>query len=63
MTTIPGYTNYIKVETDFVVAETVLVGKVPDSYTEVDGSQASCLEKYSPTAVIPSRNSLEVLVY
>ena len=45
VTTIPGYTNYIKVETDFVVAETVLVGKVPDSYTEVDGSQAELLGK------------------
>ena len=45
VTTIPGYTNCIKVETSFVVAETVLVGKVPDSYTEVDGSQAELLGK------------------
>lgn len=28
-----------------MVAETVLVGKVPDSYTEVDGSQAELLGK------------------
>ena len=41
VTTIPGYTNYIKVETDFVVAETVLVGKVPDTFLDVDGRVAN----------------------
>lgn len=45
VTAIPGYTTSQKVETSFVVAETVLVGKVPDSFTEVTGDMAGDLGK------------------
>ena len=42
---IPGNDATTTLETSFIIAETVLVGKVPDSYTEVDGSQAELLGK------------------
>ncbi len=32
---IPGYTSEISIKTDFVIAETVIVGEVPNSYTHV----------------------------
>lgn len=32
---IPGYTTSVDVTTNFVVAETVIVGSIPDSYTHV----------------------------
>ena len=42
---IPGYMTTVTVDSSFLIAETVLVGKVPDSYTEVDGTQADLLGK------------------
>ena len=32
---IPGYTSSVLVETEFIVAQTVIVGYVPDSYTHI----------------------------
>jgi sporulation protein YunB len=32
---IPGYTNSVQVETEFIVAQTVIVGYVPESYTHI----------------------------
>jgi sporulation protein YunB len=32
---IPGYTNSVTVETSFIVAQTIIVGTVPDSYTHI----------------------------
>lgn len=32
---IPGYTTSVQVDTNFVVAETVVVGEIPDSYTYI----------------------------
>jgi len=32
---IPGYTTSVPVKTEFVVAETVIVGKIPESYTHI----------------------------
>ncbi|MCL1866381.1 MAG: sporulation protein YunB [Oscillospiraceae bacterium] len=32
---IPGYTNSVEVETEFIVAQTVIVGYVPESYTHI----------------------------
>ena len=32
---IPGYSSSVKVNTNFQIAETVIVGSVPDSYTQV----------------------------
>lgn len=43
--TFAGYTTAVELENNFLVAETVLVGTVPDSYTEVDGSQTDLLGK------------------
>lgn len=40
---LPGNTVPVEVHTSFVIAETILVGEVPDSFTEVDGSQAGIL--------------------
>lgn len=42
---VAGYTKTVEVSSDFLVAETVLVGQVPDSYTEVDSGQADLLGK------------------
>lgn len=42
---IAGYTTTVEISSNFLVAETVLVGQVPDSYTEVDGGQADLLGK------------------
>ena len=36
---LPGSTEYAEVTTKIVIAETVLVGIVPDSYTRVEGDQ------------------------
>lgn len=32
---IPGYTNTVQLKTDFIIAETVISGRVPDAFTEV----------------------------
>jgi len=32
---IPGYTHFSTVETEFIVAQTVIVGRVPDSYANI----------------------------
>jgi len=32
---VPGYTNHTTVETEFLVAQTVIVGRVPDSYANI----------------------------
>ena len=45
VTAIPGYMTTQEVTTSFVVAETVLVGEVPDSFTEVTGDMAGDLGK------------------
>lgn len=37
---LPGYTSHVKVSTKFLIAETVLLGRVPDSFTDVDGDQS-----------------------
>ena len=42
---IPGYDSSTTVDTDFMIAETVLVGKVPDSFTDVDGDKSDIVGK------------------
>lgn len=37
---LPGFTTTVNVNTKFLIAETVLIGKVPDSFTDVDGDQS-----------------------
>jgi len=32
---IPGYTTSVPVQTEFIIAETVIVGKIPESYTHI----------------------------
>jgi sporulation protein YunB len=32
---VPGYTHSVRVETEFIVAQTVIVGTVPESYTHI----------------------------
>ena len=42
---IPGYDSTATVDTNFIIAETVLVGKVPDSFTDVDGDKSDIVGK------------------
>lgn len=42
---IPGYTVSTEVETNFCLAETVIVGTVPDSYTQVEDSSRDVIPK------------------
>ena len=42
---IPGFRSSIETTTNYLVAETVLVGEVPDSFTQVDGDQADIVRK------------------
>ncbi|MCL1789663.1 MAG: sporulation protein YunB, partial [Oscillospiraceae bacterium] len=32
---IPGYTTSVNVETEFIIAQTIIVGTVPESYTHI----------------------------
>lgn len=53
-TLIPGYNNNVSVDTDVIIAETVIVGVVPDSFTNVDTTQdadiADILSNYGSVA-------------
>ena len=42
---IPGFRAAIETTTNYLVAETVLVGQVPDSFTQVDGDRADIIRK------------------
>ena len=42
---IPGFRSSIETTTNYLIAETVLVGEVPDSFTQVDGDQADMVRK------------------
>lgn len=42
---IPGYTTSANINTNFQVAETVIVGRVPNSYTSVNGDDSSVVSK------------------
>lgn len=44
---IPGYTKTVMVTTDFLVAETVIIGNVPDSYTHIISGNADLINKAS----------------
>lgn len=46
---IPGYTSAAEVDTSFIVAQTVINGDVPDSFTQVeDGDTAKKIADYAP---------------
>jgi len=47
---LPGSTEYAEVTTKIVIAETVLVGTVPDSYTRVDGDDQGIVGKINDYA-------------
>lgn len=42
---LPGYSVETKTGTDFCIAETVIVGRIPDGYTVVEGDSRSDLSK------------------
>lgn len=42
---IPGYSTTVVVPCDYVIAETVIVGIVPDNYTYIDDNESSTLGK------------------
>lgn len=42
----PGFTGYCENETQMVLAETVLVGQVPETYTYIEDSRTDVMEKY-----------------
>ena len=47
---IPGYTTSVDVTTNFVVAETVIVGSIPDSYTHVITGDSDLIGKINDYA-------------
>lgn len=40
---IPGYTSSVKVSTSFIIAETIIVGRVPEAYTHVINESADLI--------------------
>ena len=42
---IPGFTSQVEVLSDFLIAETVIVGDVPEYYTQIITSDEEILEK------------------
>lgn len=44
---VPGYNSNIVVETDFILAETVILGKVPDAYTYINSSNTDLINQIS----------------
>ena len=42
---IPGYSSKIKLETNFLIAETVVVGTVPGSFTQVQDAEEDIISK------------------
>lgn len=41
----PSFTTYTCVETEYMLAETVIVGDIPDSYTDVNGDDSGIIGK------------------
>lgn len=48
---IPGYNSYTEVTTNFSIAETVIVGGVPNSYTNVNGDKSDIVGKINDYTV------------
>lgn len=46
MSTIPGYKSYYNVNTNFVIAETVIIGKVPNTYFNVEDKNYDFLNNF-----------------
>ena len=42
---IPGYNTSVEVPTSFFVAETIIVGDVPDAYTDIHGDESPIVSK------------------
>lgn len=42
---IPGYNTATEVPSNFIIAETIIVGEVPDSFTDVEGDQSDTIGK------------------
>lgn len=42
---IPGFTSNVEIPSDFIIAETVIVGDVPEYYTQITGADQELLEK------------------
>jgi len=42
---IPGYISSSEVETDFCIAETLVVGEVPENYTEIEGDKSDTISR------------------
>lgn len=51
---IPGLTTHTQVSTSFLLAETVIVGEVPDAYTQVITDQASLSGQIADYGAAPS---------
>ncbi len=46
---IPGYNTSTDLETDFVIAETVIVGEVPDNFVNLSGEYEKSVDEFSKT--------------
>lgn len=44
---IPGYPTGTTMSTDFCIAETIIVGAVPEAFTKINGDDSSVLSKYN----------------
>lgn len=44
---VPGYNNSVTVETDFIIAETIIIGSVPESYTYINSSDKDLINQIS----------------
>lgn len=43
----PGYKTGTTMSTDFCIAETIIVGTVPDAFTQIEGDDASTISKFN----------------
>lgn len=39
----PGFTEYVTVSGEYLVAETIIIGEIPDSYTNVNGDESGII--------------------
>ena len=49
---VPGYTVQTETVTNFCIAETVIVGSVPEAFTQIDGDNRSTISKINDYAAV-----------
>jgi sporulation protein YunB len=46
-TLLPGYTVTTDTKTGYIIAETVIVGQVPEAYTQIDGGDSPMVQRFN----------------